>query len=185
MSAAPLEPDIRVLGTTTGAFTRADVEQRAVLYQIGTQARGFPDLGVAILEGNRLVANFAHTLLAESVATLYDPDGSGRDALAFEGRFGMGGQYTRGVTIAAFGQRGLVALGHIDTYEDVCGARPEGGEGPALARISVVPGTGLVIERERKASCDSEAWEPVGGPEPLALDPPETNPFEDITRREP
>jgi hypothetical protein len=180
-----LDPDIRVRDTTTGAFTRADVEQRAVLYQIGTQACGFPDLGLAILEGDRLVANFAHSLLAESVTTLRDPDGSGRDPLALEGGFGMGGQYTRGITIAAFGDYGLAALGYVDSYEDVCGAGIEGVEGPTRARISVVPGSGLVIERERKATCDSETWEPLGGPEPLELDPPDENPFEDITQRKP
>jgi hypothetical protein len=84
------EEDVRVLSTTTGAFTASGVEQRAVLYRMGTVPRGFPKKGLAILEGDRLVRNIAFLQLSDSVEALSDFDGDGRDELVLEGGFGMG-----------------------------------------------------------------------------------------------
>lgn len=174
------EEEVHVLATTTGAFTRADAEQRAVLYGMSVVPRGFPKRGLALLEGDRLVRNIAFVLIAEDLRALRDFDGNGRDELVFEGGFGMGGQFSRGVTIAAFGEEGLVELGTASVYESACGTGREGMSGPTSAKISVVPGTGLVIQRSRQLSCESETWEPIGGPEPLVLVPSEENPFEDL-----
>ena len=134
-------------------------------------------MGIALLEGERLVANFAHTIGADQVGALRDFDGSGRDALALEGGFGMGGQYTRAVTIAAFADGGLVSLGNVETYNDACGMGREEFDGRTRGRISRTPGAGWVVERERAATCESETWEPVGSPEPLVLEPDERRSF--------
>ncbi len=175
------QEDVRVLDTTTGAFTRPGIEQRAVLFRMSTHPRGFPKKGLAILEGDELVRNIAMVLLAENVDAYRNFDGSGRDAFALEGGFGMGGQYTRGETIAAFEEEGLVELGRVDTYNDICGTGRPDAPGPTSATITVAPGKGFMIQRFRKATCESESKrEPVGEPEPLVLKPDARNPFEDI-----
>jgi hypothetical protein len=174
--------DVRVLATTTGAFTRPNVEQQAVLYRMSRYPRGFPKKGIAIIEGDRLVRNIGFVLLAETIRTLADFDGDGLDELAFESEFMMGGQESRAVTIAAFVETGLTELGSVSTYESICGSGREGVAGPAMAKLSVVPGSGLMIERFSKSSCESNTWEPTGKPEALTLSRPEENPFKDIPR---
>lgn len=175
------DEDIRVLSATSGAFTQPDVAEMAILYRMTLYPRGFPSKGLAIVEGDRLVRNFAFVMLSEDVSTLADFDADGRDEIALEGGFGMGGQYSRGVSIAAFQEGGLSELGHVNVYEDICGMGVEGSEGPTRSEISAVAGSGLMIEHFRKSTCDSQTWEPAGGPEPLVLEPPDKNPFVDIT----
>jgi hypothetical protein len=55
-------------------------------------------------------------LFADDLWPLLDFDGDGRDELAFEAGFGMGGQHSRCVTIAAFGEVGLADLGRVSSY---------------------------------------------------------------------
>jgi hypothetical protein len=171
------EEYVEVKGTATGAFTEPGVQQRAVLYLMSRIPRGFPKLGLAILEGDRLVRNIAFTSTAHTLWAVPDIDGDGRDEIVFAGMFMMGGQVTRGVTLASFGEDGVNELGSVVTYESACGA---GYEGSSAVRISVVRGSEIMIERFEQPSCESETWERVGEPEPLVLVPDERSSFADI-----
>lgn len=84
------------------------------------------------------------------------------------------------MTIAAFGERGLTQLGDVSTYESACGTGLPDAPGPTSARISVVAGSGLMIQRFARSSCEAEKWEPLGEPEPLALETPAKDPFQEL-----
>jgi len=157
---------LRVWGFASGAFTRPDVEQHAVLFMMSNIPRSWPPMGLAIVEGDRLVRNIAFVTIAQSVRALPDIDSDGLDELAFGGMFMGQGMVTEGVTLAAFGDVGLDDFGKATTFESACGAG-YGDTGAFAARLSVVPGAEIIVEQYRQPSCDSETWEPVGEPEPL------------------
>ncbi len=157
---------LRVWGSASGAFTRPDVEQHAVLFMMSNIPHCCPPMGLAIVEGDQLVRNIAVVTIAQSVRTMPDIDGDGRDELIFGGGFMGQGLVTEGVTLATFGEEGLDDFGKATTFESACGAG-YGDTGALAARLSVVPGAEIIVQHYRQPSCDLEIWEPVGEPEPL------------------
>lgn len=173
--------EVHVMAAATGAFTRPDVEQQVVFYSMSNIPRGFPKRGLALVEGERLLHNFAFTGIYFDVWALPDIDGDGRDELVLGGSFGQGGQHTSGVTLLALGEEGLSDLGSVEVYNSACAAMA-GYEWSNKARITVVPGSPIMIQSYSQSSCESETWEPTGEPEPLKLVPPEQNRFVDISQ---
>lgn len=170
---------VHVMAAATGAFTRPDVEQHAVFYSMSNVPRGFPKRGLAILEGEQLVHNFAFVSLYDDVWALPDIDGDGHDELVFGGGFGMGGQMTSGVTLAAPGEAGLRDLWTAEIFNSACDAQA-GYEGSTSARITVVPGSPIMVQHFSQESCESESWQPRGEPEPLTLIPPGESSYVDL-----
>jgi hypothetical protein len=127
--------------------------------------RGFQRKGLALLEGDALVRNFAFAGLAHELETVPDIDGDGRDEILLYGSFGMGGQWTWGAGLARFSQAGIEDLGHATLYEDACGMGREDLGGPSAWRLWAVVGAGMRIQHYRRESCEAETWEPVGEPE--------------------
>jgi hypothetical protein len=160
------QENLRVWGSASGAFTRPAVEQHAVLFMMSNIPRCCPPMGLAIVEGDRLVRNITFVTIAQSVEALPDIDGDRRNELAFGGGFMGQGLVTEGVTLAAFGEEGLDDFGRATIFESACGAG-YGDTGALAARLSIVPGSEIMVENYRQPSCDSETWEPVGEPEPL------------------
>ena len=171
------EEDVRVLATTTGAFTRSDVEQQAVLYLMSLWPRCCPKTGLAILEGDQLVRNIAFEATVQDLWAVPDLDGDGRNELVFDGTFGMGGQWSRSVTLVGFGEAGLRDLGSAMINDSSCAA---GVEGSTAARLSVTPGSDIMIEHYSQATCEGGTWEMVGEPELIGLTPAEESPYVDI-----
>ena len=165
---SPHPEDVDVQATAVGSFTRAGAEQRVVLYRMSLYPRGFPRKGLALIEGDALVRNFAFSGLAHDLGTLPDIDGDGRDELLFFSSFAMGGQQTWGVGIARFSDTGLEHLGHATLYEDACGMDPERSGAPNAWRLFSAPGEGMRTQRYGRESCEAETWRPVGDPEPFA-----------------
>ena len=157
---------LRVWGSASGAFTRPDAEQHAVLFMMSNIPHCCPPMGLAIVEGDQLVRNIAVVKTAQSVRAAPDIDGDGRNELVFGGGFMGQGMVTESVTLAAFGDEGLDDLGWAITFESACDAG-YGDTGADASRLSFVPGGEIIVERFRQSSCDSDTWEPVGEPEPL------------------
>jgi hypothetical protein len=178
-----LEPgyqeEVHVMAAATGAFTRPDVHQHAVFFSMSKVPRGFPKRGLALIEGERLLRNFAFVSLDDDVWALPDIDLDGRDELVFGGSFGMGGQVSSGVTLVVLEEGGLRDLWTATVYESACGA---GYEGSMSARIQVVPGSAIMIQRYIQPSCESETWQAAGEPERLELVPPEGSRYVEIPR---
>jgi hypothetical protein len=178
---ASYEEDVRVMGVADGAFTEAGSAQQAVLFLMSPWPRGNPKVGLAVVEGGRLVRNVAFEGLAQTLAAVPDLDGDGRDELVLTGEFGMGGEVSRSLTLAAFGDDGLVERGGTFLFGSDCAGR--GTSGSTAARVVAVPGPAFRVERYTQASCESEAWETDGPEEPLALDPPAGTAYTDLPVR--
>jgi hypothetical protein len=171
------EEEVRVLATATGAFTQPGVEQQAILYLMSLWPRCCPKIGLAILEGDQLIRNVAFESVVQDLWAVPDLDGDERDELVFDGTFGMGGQWSRSVTLVGFGEKGLRDLGSTSINDSACAA---GHAGSTAARLFVVPGSEIMIEHFSQPTCETETWERVGEPEPLSLTPPEESPYVDI-----
>lgn len=169
--------EVHVRSVTTGAFTQPGVQQRAVLYMMSNTPRCCPKLGLAIVQDGQLVRNIGFEFFAHAVGALPDFDRDGRDEIALEGMFMMGGQVSQSIALAAFGADGVDDLGHTSIFEDACGA---GYEGSWAARLLFVPGSGMMVESYSRPTCDSKEWQLTKGPEPITLDRDKGTTFRDI-----
>ncbi|MEP0547926.1 MAG: hypothetical protein ABJF88_13405 [Rhodothermales bacterium] len=174
---ASYEEDLRIFAVAEGAFTEPGAQQQAVLFVMSVWPRCCPKTGLAVVEGDRLVRNVAFEGVAQGLSAVPDLDGDGRDELALTGEFGMGGQVSRSVTLASFGTEGLADWGSTSLLDDSCAA---GYDGSSATHVTALPGPTFTVERYARASCESETWEPVGGPEALELVAPETSPYVDL-----
>lgn len=174
---ASYEEEVRVLATATGAFTTPGVEQQGVLYVMSLWPRCCPKTGLAILEGDQLVRNVAFESVVQDLWAIPDLDGDGRNELVFDGTFGMGGQWSRSVTLVGFGEAGLRDLAGAMINDDACAA---GVEGATAARLSFVPGAEIMVEHFSKTTCEAETWDIAGNPEPLPLTPAQVSSYVDI-----
>lgn len=174
------EEEVRLLDLAEGAFTQAGAEQQAVLYLMGLWPRCCPKVGIAVVEDGRLVRNVAFEGSFQGLYAVPDLDGDGLDELVLDGTYGMGGSWTRSVNLAAFGPDGLVERGGTTISYDACAAgSSDGGE---AAWVLATPGTPptFTVERYVRASCEAEAWEPQGAPEPLVFEAPEESPYVEL-----
>ncbi len=162
------EENVRVLGAASGAFTQPDVEQHAVLFMMSNQPRCCPPMGLAIIGSGQLVRNVAFDAIAQSVRAIPDIDGDRRHELAFGGSFVGQGLTTQGVRLASFDEEGLDDFAQATIFESACGAG-YGDTGALAARLSFVPGTGIIVEHYQQSSCDAETWVATG--EPQSLEP--------------
>jgi hypothetical protein len=168
---AGYEEDVRFFAVAEGAFTAPGARQQAVLYMMSPWPRCCPKMGLAVVEGDRLVRNVAFEHTAQTLTAAPDLDGDGRDELVSTGEFGMGGQVSRSMTVMAFEDGGLSDWGGTGIFDSACAAGPGDG-GSMAARVLAVPGPAFTIERYVQPTCESTAWEADGGAEPLTLDPP-------------
>lgn len=158
--------NLRIRGSSIGAFTQPDVKQHAVLFMMSDIPRCCAPMGLAIVEGERLVRNIAFDAIAQTIRAIPDIDGDGRNELALGGGFMGQGLVTEGITLAAFGDNGLDDFGQAIVFESACGAG-YGDTGALAARLSVGPGTTIVVEQFQQLSCDVDTWESEGEPQPL------------------
>lgn len=168
---ANYEEDFRVMAAAEGAFTRPGARQQAVLYLMSLWPRCCPKMGLAIVEDGHLTRNVAFEGIAQDLTAVPDLNGDGRDELALVGEFGMGGQTSRTLTLASFGDGGLADWGSASLYDGACGALQDG---ETSERILARPGPAFTVEHYTKASCEGGTWTAEGNPEPLELSPTET-----------
>jgi len=167
------EEDLRVLDVAEGAFTQPGRRQEAVLYLMSPWPRCCPKMGIAIVEGGRLVANAAFEENAHRLSALSDFDGDGRDELVSIGEFGMGGQVSGSMTLITFGLDGPQDLGAHSLMESDCGARPDAGSGMAYL-VLAQPGGSFTVERFTQP-CDGGGWIPSSRAERLVMDRPQVS----------
>ena len=160
--------NLRILGSATGAFTRPHVDQQAILFMMSDIPRCCAPMGLAIVEGERLVRNIAFDAIAQNVRAVPDIDGDERNELALGGSFMGQGLVTEGITLAAFGDDGLHDFGQAIVFESACGAG-YGDTGALAARLSIGPGAEIVVEQFQQPSCDADIWESAGEPQPLQV----------------
>jgi hypothetical protein len=162
------EEEARVMSVADGGFTESGARRYAVLYLMSLWPRCCPRMGVALIEGDRLVGNWGFEGVAHTLDGVGDIDGDGMDEIVFTGEFGMGGQVSRSMTLAAFGADGLEDIGSTSIFESSCAAGPAG----ASSTAALVTWDGDAFEVERFThSCEGGRWESAGAAAPFTLDP--------------
>jgi hypothetical protein len=125
-------------------------------------------MGLALVEGDRLVGNWGFEGTAQALSSAGDVNGDGRDEIVFVGEFGMGGQVSRSMTLATFGSVGPEDIGGTSIMESSCAAGAGGGTSSAT-RVTA-DGPELLGEHFTQR-CDGGAWASAGPPGPLRLEP--------------
>lgn len=171
------EEEVRVLGVADGAFTEPGAEQQAVLYLMSLWPRCCPKLGIAVVEGDRLVRNLAYESTVYDIRSVPDLDGDGLDELVELSEFGMGGQVTGSFNLISLVPGGVTVWGGETIMDNACAAMQPGG---TAARVTALPGPELTIERYSMATCEATEWQPVGAPEPMVLDPQSATTYVDL-----
>jgi hypothetical protein len=171
------EEEVRVLGVAEGAFTEPGAEQQAVLYLMSLWPRCCPKVGIAVVEGDRLVRNLAFESTVYDIRSVADLDGDGLDELVELSEFGMGGQFTSSFNLISLVPGGVTVWGGEMTNDNSCAAMQPGA---TAARVTALPGPELTIERYSMATCEATEWEPVGAPEPMVLDPQPATTYVDL-----
>ena len=173
------EEEVRVMAVADGAFTEAEGAQHAVLYLMALWPRCCPKMGIAVVEGDRLVRNVAFEGVAQHIGAVPDLDGDGRGELVLRGSYGMGGDVSESATLVGFGPDGFTVTGGTTIAADGCAA---GREGLWASRLLATPapagsgdGPAFTVEPYARPSCSDGPWEPASEPEPLPL---ETAPVE-------
>jgi hypothetical protein len=141
---------------TTGAFTRRGAKQRAVLYLYCSSGHNFEYSGVAVLEGNQVVANVALTGNQYAIGALPDLDGDGlQELLTRSGSTHMGGVTQEMIQVFHF-RRGVERqLIELKVSDDNCGGLGESGFFSKVVRIYARRGTQVQFLAE--AFTDSNA----------------------------
>ena len=165
-----VEEAFEVLDATRGAFTAAGANQRAVLYRYARVPRCCIKQGVAVLDGDRVVAHVAFESETYAVGRAADLDGNGVDELLLAG--GGSGQGTTMGSLAVLDLSGGRArsVAWLDTSDDDCAAGNP--TGMHAARILVRRGPTPQFFREPFASpCGPARWRPAGGRAPVEAQP--------------
>ena len=114
---ADFEDERLVMSAARGSFTAGGASQAAVLYIMSPWPRFCPKMGLALIEGGRLVVNWGFEGTAHALVSAGDVNSDGRDELVFTGEFGMGGQVSRSVTLTTFGAAGPEDIG-VASFHD-------------------------------------------------------------------
>jgi hypothetical protein len=140
-----------VLAAVSGSFTKAGVEQKALLYEYCRAGRSFGIGGVIIAEGNTAVAHYAfgENGLFYDMSSIKNLRGKGIDAIVLSAAGSGQGYSSNDVSIFEFTGGKLDFLGSADTYESNSGAAEKDADILTTAyRVSVQTGSDLTFYRD-------------------------------------
>ena len=170
------EESIEVSGRVQGAFTKAGTKQTLVFYQFCQTGNGLGSVGVAIIDGGKVVGNFvsAESGWSADAKVLPDINQNGLDevALYYSGGMHQGAGGT-GVDIMEFSAGSLKGVGWF-LAEEFTETSPVMGY-----KVTVTPAKTPVFQREKYIQSKDGKWRKSGAPVPLKLKPVETK-FEAI-----
>lgn len=138
------EDGVTVLGTATGAFTKAGASQKAYLYERCRAGRSFGIGGIIIAEGGKAVTHytFGENGLYNDINSSADINRNGFSELILNSS-GTGQGYTESkVTLIEVGSGNISFLGSVLIYESNDGAVENEADALTSAyKITVKPGT--------------------------------------------
>lgn len=136
-----------VIDVATGSFTKADTEQKAVLYRFCVTGHNFANNGIAIIEGGSMVAHIVYEGGEDySIGALPDINGNGLSEIILGDGSTNQGYTTMVAILIEVSPGGVKKWGIADVYEDNCGTM-ERCEMTAY-KISVKPGATPIFYRE-------------------------------------
>ncbi|MFN3597003.1 MAG: FG-GAP repeat protein [Rubricoccaceae bacterium] len=166
-----LEEDFAVVAMAEGRFADSPdgPAQTAVLYRMSGEPRCCARMGLAVVEGERLVRNVAFDGGAQTLRVVPDLDGDGFDELVIGASGGGQGYVASGVELVSLGAGGQVrSWGRLQTGESDCGAM-----GSTNRQVRVTARSGPVFTAQPfEGSCQDETLRAAGPPAPVELDPP-------------
>ena len=167
--------ELRAIDVASGAFTRPQAEQQAILYsycEVGHNA----DLdGIAIVEGGRVVAHLVFEGAANTaIGALPDLNGNGlAEIVIASGGTNMGTTWGALSIIEITGAE-VTAFGHTGIFSDDCGERQRDCRVEA-ARILARPDAKPAFFRETyRRGGDAGAWKKIAAATSLTLEEDET-----------
>ena len=170
----PLQ-ELRAIDVTSGAFTRPQAEQRAILYSYCEIGHNVDLDGIAIVEDGQVVAHLvfegaAHT----AIGALPDLNGNGlAEIVLASGETNMGETWGA-LSIIEIAGAGVTAFGHTGTFSDNCGAGEKDCRAEAT-RILARPGAKPAFFREMFTRAgDAGAWKKTAALVPLTLQEDQT-----------
>jgi hypothetical protein len=161
------EEAVDIAGPVTGAFTKAGSNQTLIAYQFCETGNGLGSIGVAVIDGGRVVAKLASVDSGSSITAKALPDinenGLDEIAIYYSGGMHQGAGGT-GVDIFEFTPNG--ALKGIGWYQ----AESYTETGPLIGyRVTVKPGKVPVFSREKFIHAENEKWRRTRKVVPLKL----------------
>lgn len=165
------EEEYEVANSTKGAFTQPGAHQTAVFYQFCQTGNGYGSVGVAILEGGKVVGNYvaADGGWTVDARTLPDINDNGLDEIALYFSGGMHqGEGGTGVEVMEFSHAGLRSLGwfQAESFSD---------SAPSIGyRITARKGKTPTFTRQKLTSRNQKTWRRAGKPMPFRLSKPIT-----------
>jgi hypothetical protein len=150
------EEAVEIAGPVTGAFTKAGSTQTLIAYQFCETGNGIGSIGIAVIEGGRVVANLVSVESGSSITAKALPDinenGLEEIAIYYSGGMHQGAGGT-GVDIFEFTPSG--ALKGIGWFQ----AEEYTETGPLIGyRVTVKPGKAPLFSRERFTHTENEKW---------------------------
>ena len=166
LSGEACEESVEIAGIVHGTFIRAGAVQTLVFYQFCQTGNGLGSVGVAVFEGNRVVANLLSEESSQSVGAKVLPDinqnGLNEVALYYSGGTHQGSGGT-GVDIMEFSGTALKGIGWFQAYRFT--------EKSSFSfKVSAKPGTPPQFFSEKWSSYKGK-YRRVGGAVPLKLKP--------------
>lgn len=122
------EDAFRIMASAEGAFTAPDRHQVAVLYLLSRWPRCCSNMGLAILEADKLIRNIVFAGSTHHLVSVADLNDDGLDELALVSSFGMGGSNETSVGIVSLSEQSTVLLGRFPLIQDDCATASEHSE---------------------------------------------------------
>jgi len=163
-----------ILSTASGAFTRSGANQRLLLYQYCATGHGFGRQGIAVAEGNSIVAHVVYDGGSDyGIRMLPDLDGDGLSELLVKAGGTNQGQTWGVVRVLGWSAGGIKKFGQFAVDEDDCDSPTGAGPLRTTVRLFAVPGQKPSFLAQRfTGSCEpswnATKWKTTGGKGPVA-----------------
>jgi len=167
--------ELRAIDVASGAFTRPQAEQRAILYSFCEIGHNMDLDGIAIVEGGQVVAHLVFEGAANTaIGALPDLNGNGlAEIVIASGGTNMGETWGHLAIIEIAGAE-VTAFGHTGTFSDNCGAVEKDCRAEAT-RILARPGAKPAFFRETFTRAGGAGpWKKTAALTPLTLQEDET-----------
>jgi hypothetical protein len=171
------EEDFRVMDSTNGSYTGSGKQQTAVLYLMSLWPRCCSNMGLALIEDNRLVMNTVFEGGRQQLHSAGDLNNDALDELVLIGSFGMGGSNETGMEILSFGDLSfgdshLTTIANHTLVSDDCATLHDDSQIRAWL-VTRHAGQSSPIQAELfTSSCENDSWNSTGTIDTLVMTEP-------------
>lgn len=158
---------------TGGSFTRANADQKAILYTFCSTGHNMALNGIAVIENDKVVSHVIYEGGWDSaIGALPDINGNGLSEILVASGGTNQGETWRSVAIIELSENTVTKFGRTGVFSDNCGANEKKCKVEAQ-RLSVMPGKTPVFYRETFAGGEGggkDGWKKSGALKPVTLE---------------